>query len=499
MQRPFPPDMAAASGKKQVLIYGRFHTTSCIFIHVLAHLLKEEVKRLNGFHFHLLLDDRRDESLVRSLLPAEQVTLHLQYKSLRPHQANGSWSSETIRRWEKSYGDPHLKSYILMERALEGRPEDARWRYLFSHIDYFENLYQKIRPAAYISGTADGLSPWVAMNVMRRNGVRFLSFSPSRFGSQAFLLDNPHEILHVGPAYRQLRRDGLSPQEREAASELLQEYRMKALKPRDHLAVRMKHRLRGPVPNPLSAIRLLKESFFTDTGIFDLPFSVAVRRALCARRTWFYNRLFSGSRVKELPPGEKFFFFPLQYEPEISLATQGRGWINQLELVKLIRDSLPIDRWLYVKEHPSMLPGIRPFRFYRELARLPRVRILPQFMDSYQIVPKAEAVLTITGTAGWEALMFNRPVVLFGHSFYEEFEEGVLRLDKREDLPQILLKIRHHRIPEEATLAYIAAVLTKTCRGLFIEPRHYHELGPEVLGADNIEGIGRAMLEALPT
>ena len=487
----------STSMTRPVLVYGRFHTTSCIFIHVLKFLLEQHSEELRGFHFHFLLDDRRDLPLIEAMLPPDRVTVYPQYQTLKPYLKNRSWPTETLDRWEKLYGAPHLKTYLLMERALEDRPEEVKWRYLLSHVEYFEKLQQEIRPALFISGAADGLSPWVALSVMKAHGVPILSFSPSRFGNRSFILDNPFEMLHVGPSYRQFRREGLSEEQRNQAQALVTEYRQKSVKPLDHLAIRAKHRLRRILPNPISAVRLMRESFFTDTGLFDLPLPVAMRRALCGRRTWFYNKWLTPHQLQEIPPDEKFFFFPLQYEPEISLATQGRGWTKQLELAKLISNSLPIDRWLYIKEHPSMLSGIRPFGFYREILKLPHVRLIRQYMDSYQIVPQAEAILTITGTAGWEALMFGRPVVLFGHSFYEEFEEGVIRAQGREELPGILRQIRHRNVSEEAILAYVAAVLTKTRTGLFIEPRYYSDLQSEILGPSNLADIGQVIREHL--
>jgi len=179
------------------------------------------------------------------------------------------------------------------------------------------------------------------------------------------------------------------------------------------------------------------------------------------------------------------------------LATQGRGWTNQLNIIRAVNDALPIDRWLYVKEHPSMLAGLRSVEFYRTIISLPRVRLLQQSMNSYSIVPRAEAILTITGTAGWEGLMFGRPVVLFGHSFYEEFEEGVIRVNQPQDLPSILRNVRDRQIPQEALLAYMAAVLSKTRRGFLIEPRVYSDQTTMILSRENLEDIAQVILEHL--
>jgi len=482
---------------KPVLVYSRYHTTSSIFADTLKHLLTEKAPETDRFHFHVLLDDRRDGETLRRLLPADKVTIHHQYEGMDPYPKKADWTDETVDQWEKRYGNPHLRNYIVMERALEERPERMKWNFLFSHIDYFERLLQQIQPILYISGAADGLSPWVAMTIMKENGIPILSFSPARFGRQSFILNNPFEILQISEAYRTFRREGVPPELKKQAEDLIAGYQDRRLKPLDHLAVRVKQRKRSPFPNPVSAIRLLKESLFTDSGKFDLPVTVAAARALAGRRTGLYKRLLSTKTAHRLPEGEDFFFLPLQYEPEISLATQGRGWTRQRELIKTIALSIPIDRWLYVKEHPSMLMGIRPWNFYREILSLPKVRLLSQSIDSYEIVPLAETVLTITGTAGWEALMHRKPVFLFGHAFYEEFDEGVTRVNNLDDLPRLLRDVRNKRIDDQALTAYVGAVLTKTRPGLFIEPRFYPEQRAEILGNRNLKDIGQIILEYL--
>jgi hypothetical protein len=228
-----------------------------------------------------------------------------------------------------------------------------------------------------------------------------------------------------------------------------------------------------------------------------LPFSKCVARSLAARRTWFHNLYLKRRTIRGIPDRVKYFFFPLHYEPEMAIITKGRGWTNQVRLIRLISDALPTDRWLYVKEHPSMLTGYRPLRFYRVIMSLPRVKLLDQRVNSYDIVSNAEAVLTISGTAGWEALMLGKPVGLFGHCFYEEFSEGVNVVDRPEDLPQILLNLRHRQYSEEDLLAYITAVLSKTRDGVFIDPRFYPQAKDLVLSEENLDNIARVIIEHL--
>ena len=481
---------------RNIVLYGKVYTTSHLFIHTLRWLVTRHADEIRDWHFHLILDDRRDRDTAASLLTNNHVTVYAQYEACRPKDARLSWSSTQLQDWEHRYGTPHLRLYIAGERILEGRSEDTQWRYLFSHIEYFERLCHELQPALFISGPAALLPSWVAINVFRGNGIPCLIFSPARFEDRCFLPDDAHERLHVQPLYQEKLRDGLATPEREAAVALVQQYRRKAIKPAEFWIVKRTTRLRL-IPRPRRLWQRLYHNYWTDGREYDEPFSAVVWRALKARRTWIYDAYLQFKVVRRVPADEPFFFYPLQFEPEMALSTQGRGWTNQLDLIRVISECLPIDRWLYVKEHPMMPSGVRPLGFYRELLRLPRVRLLDQRLDSYAVVPSAEAVITLGSTVGWEALMFGKPVLLAGRAFYEEFSDGVVRVEQLEELPGLLRSLRSRGVPEEALLAFIAAVLTKAPKALVVEPRFFPDLTNRVLSPDNLEAIARLILERL--
>jgi capsule polysaccharide modification protein KpsS len=52
----------------------------------------------------------------------------------------------------------------------------------------------------------------------------------------------------------------------------------------------------------------------------------------------------------------------------------------------------------------------------------------------------AQAVATITGTAGWEALVKQKPVMVFGHNFYE-YAPGVSLITTKEDAKESINNI----------------------------------------------------------
>ena len=90
---------------------------------------------------------------------------------------------------------------------------------------------------------------------------------------------------------------------------------------------------------------------------------------------------------------------------------------------------LPKDWILYLKEHPDQfklhqngwwyfLASIHKFRtfdFYKELLKLNNVKFLKEKVKSQDIIKSAKAISTINGTIASEALIYTKPLILFGH------------------------------------------------------------------------------------
>jgi hypothetical protein len=128
--------------------------------------------------------------------------------------------------------------------------------------------------------------------------------------------------------------------------------------------------------------------------------------------------------------------FPLHYRPEASTSVQAQHFENDIETIRNIAFSLPHRTDLYVKEHPSAI-GLHSRAFYQELRSFPNVRLLDIDPPLSRVVDTFDAVVTLTSTAGFEALQRGIPVVLLGRTFYEDYP-GVTRIRGWEELPAVL-------------------------------------------------------------
>jgi len=120
----------------------------------------------------------------------------------------------------------------------------------------------------------------------------------------------------------------------------------------------------------------------------------------------------------------KFLFYPLHLHPENSTLMWGRWCYNQIELLKLISRVLPSDVYLYVKEH-KVAEGRHELGFYDQIASLPNVVFVPSHTNPHELIQKSIAVVTIAGTAGFEAICHAKNVLVFGDADYANFPNSI--------------------------------------------------------------------------
>ena len=135
--------------------------------------------------------------------------------------------------------------------------------------------------------------------------------------------------------------------------------------------------------------------------------------------------------------GRKFVFYPLHTEPETALQRSSPEYFFQLGAIASLARDLPADHVLAVKETYEN-HGRRPDNFYEQILAFKNVVMLDMLELGLEVVKKARAVATITGTAGMEAAVMGVPVIAFGrHNPYNVLPH-VRAIAREEDLKPVL-------------------------------------------------------------
>lgn len=156
--------------------------------------------------------------------------------------------------------------------------------------------------------------------------------------------------------------------------------------------------------------------------------------------------------------------FFLHYQPEATTCPGGDVFVDQSLCVELLLKHLPSSYYVYVKEHPHQFLANRPGHscrmkdLYDDLKLNSRVRLISTKENPFELIKHAKAISTITGTVGWEAIVRQKPVIVFGLCWYENFTKGVLRITDEASARCILGFIENYEFDEHSLLAYLAAV-----------------------------------------
>ncbi|WP_414014615.1 hypothetical protein [Limnohabitans sp.] len=389
-----------------------------------------------------------------------------------------------LARYEQELGsDAGLFGAIVADRRLFMGPDcaftqDYRRRFsddellciLQRGLERMEALFDDVKPDLVVSFICVTMLDYIAYLFAKARGVRFLNLRPTRIGDRvafSHLLNDPSPELAL--EYQRLLTGEQSRFEEEARR-YIQRVREQhgryegVVRPSDKPALKSNASKFARIDRLFVAIRgyldFRNSVAATDNHVPDplrRLYFTAWQNPKQARRT---RDFFKWRYVHEADlPSMRYVFFPLHTEPEVSLLVYGRPYVNQIEIVRMLAMSLPIDMVLIVKEHPWMV-GKRSLGAYQKMLDIPRVRFADPALEARTLVKQADLVAVVTGSIALEAAMLDKPVITFGDCPYNLLPDKMVRrcADPRHLQTVIRDAIANHQSDEAALLAYVTAV-----------------------------------------
>lgn len=318
-----------------------------------------------------------------------------------------------INFWEIYYSDRHLSKYNY-ENGI---------KFIIGHIEFFENLYSVEKPNGFVYETTDNITAYLALEIGRYYGVKYL-------GAFADSLDYKMRMTLADNAYfKNSKMEKLyfssiefTNSDYEEAEKLIE----KVSNPNNRPAYMETH-TRAP---------RLKLSFATDIAKFLIrKFQKRFNDKFCYINyrnyklhlypiTRYLNYRQCRKYFKQPVDGDKYYVFPLHYQPEVTSSVWASKYENQLFLIDSIAKSIPIDCMLYVKEHYGGL-GCRNKLFYDQLKKYKNVRLIDPFINIHELIDNAAATIVLTNTTGLECILRRKPLFICGNVYYDFFDEAV--------------------------------------------------------------------------
>ena len=152
---------------------------------------------------------------------------------------------------------------------------------------------------------------------------------------------------------------------------------------------------------------------------------------------------------------QKFVYFALQLQPEMTTSAIGQKYRDQVLAIEDLARILPPDVKIYVKENPKQMGFARGPMYFHRMSRIKTVEMMPSYANTHSLTDAAVAVATISGTVGWEALCKKKRVICFGHTWYSGLP-GVLTFDEHTTWSDIQDLSVNHADLEQSTGTLVA-------------------------------------------
>lgn len=388
-----------------------------------------------------------------------------------------------IQWLEKEFGTPYLWPFIAVDRIMMSNQLIREYPYnspRYTHEDMLRivqvtakrliKFLDEEKPDCIVFPVIGSIGNMLLYHIAKKRGILALHIVMTSLKNRYAISECYDSISWVDKHFKQKLLDGQKDRWYEAGKKYLEDFRKTPYPADETRAVDRQpmHRLKQlSFLSPTNFIRslhwfghLIYEHFFTSYR-HDYSYISPWYYLLDRTKRKFRNLVGIKDLYDKFEPKEDFVFFPLHYEPEISLLLLAPYATDQIHLIKQIARSLPVTYKIYVKEHPLMVI-FRPRSYYKELKKIPNVKLINPSIPGWKIIPHAKLITTITGSAGWESLLFKKPVIAFGDQFYNVLS-AVERCRDHEQLPHLVKKqLEHPQYDEEELIHYIGCALEDT-------------------------------------
>ncbi|MGE4319369.1 MAG: hypothetical protein AB7E96_10780 [Deferribacterales bacterium] len=190
-------------------------------------------------------------------------------------------------------------------------------------------------------------------------------------------------------------------------------------------------------------------------------------------------------------PEGKYVYFPLHCQPEASIDVLGGFYSDQLSLIRAVSKSLPSGIILAVKEHPKGI-GMRRPSFFREIDSLPNTVNVSPFTDSAEIIKGAEAVVSVSGTACYEAALSGVGSVVFSDVFFAGLP-AVFRCRGYDNLADCLVMAVSAVSDRQSTARFLEKMSACSYSGS-VEP---YDFDNDVIKEENARACAKAFMDVI--
>lgn len=417
---------------------------------------------------NILLDRLHNEGHRIAYWVGEHPVAHLVPRGCIFHDHYDAWDAkraESLRDAEIPPASPALiesmiasESLILtmMNKRYDRAPVDERKHVYYTMLAYWDHVLEMVKPDVVIYNTVPhSIYSNIVYELAKKRGIHTLTFEETWVGGRLmFYRDFWKGSDGFREALKNIRKNNVELSELHPE---LREYYERQTGRESQRSPWYMHRQRSVGAGFGLWAHRARIAFRAPHLIFSRAFGLLVRSLRADLRSE-YEALVQRAEVSR-----PFVYFPLNFQPERTTSPQGGIFHDQILAVETLAAALPEGWEILVKEHPSQwwLRGKTRFSsarysgYYARLAGIPNVKLVPIHTDTFALTDNAKVVATITGTAGWEALLRGKYALVFGIPWYRDCP-GVLQVRTVEECKKALALVQKNQtVPATDVLSFL--------------------------------------------
>lgn len=350
---------------------------------------------------------------------------------LKNHKSN----MENLVKFEKNYG-VNLWNLAINERHfyrfnLEKFSDEQILSILEQGCTLFEKIIDEIKPDFLITKWASRHYHQLLIDLCVKKGVKVIQLGQPKIGYKMLISQDPSKIDGV------INLNHVTTKNR--SFEELQKFIKKFNMTKHQKEFDTKKQTKLGFLN--TGIEYIFSKNDLDDNHYDYFFGSGkwknIRYILTSPNKRKSRKKFLDSLTENIP-SKPFVYYPLAVDMERNLLINAPFYTNQIEIIRHIAKSLPINYTLVVKENPAQVSrDWRSLSDYKEIMEIPNVLLINPNVSYDELLKKSSLVVLIGGTTGFEAAFYGKSSITFSDMIYSLLP-SVFRVKNLEELPDLI-------------------------------------------------------------
>lgn len=331
---------------------------------------------------------------------------------------------DELYKFELNYNLP-VNKILYADRLVINYSENHRKQIIYMLVKFSLMLLEKTQYDVII-GELSSSSDLIFYYLSKHFKIKYLFFWHGRISNKMEFSDVLGRRHGLKELYINYKKNGFSQEEREYLNKYLEKFKKQAAP--DYMKFSKQTKFKNLFRKLYMQSFVIRLKKYMKSYHIDLKYSAdqspkisekinkKLKKAVFPIKSLLLKRYYDNVNLNK-----RYYLTPLHYQPESSTMTFAPYYLNQLAFIENLAKSIPGGTYIYVKEHPAMFAN-RKLSFYKELKKVPNIKLVHPEFSMNALIEKSMGVVTLTNTTGYEAIVKDKPVFVFGNVFYNEYD-----------------------------------------------------------------------------